>query len=49
MDKTVQDETKMPTKINWGFVFIVWLLLEMLGIILITPGPLMSLILAVFY
>jgi hypothetical protein len=33
----------LPTKINWGFVFIAWLLIEMAGIVLITPGPLTSL------
>jgi hypothetical protein len=33
----------MRTKINWGFVFIAWLMIEMLGIILITPGPVASL------
>lgn len=33
----------MRTKINWGYVFIVWLIIEMLGIILITPGPVASL------
>jgi hypothetical protein len=33
----------MRAKINWGFVFIAWLMIEMVGIILITPGPLTSL------
>ena len=33
----------MRTKINWGFVFITWLMIEMVGIILITPGPAVSL------
>jgi hypothetical protein len=33
----------MRTKINWGFVFITWLMIEMVGIILIIPGPVASL------
>jgi hypothetical protein len=33
----------MRTKINWGFVLLAWMMIEMLGIILIKPGPLTSL------
>ena len=35
---------KMLKKINLGFVFIAWLIIEMVGIVLITPGPLVSLL-----
>jgi len=34
----------MLKKINLGFVFIAWLIIEMVGIVLITPGPLVSLL-----
>jgi hypothetical protein len=33
----------MRVKINWGFVLLAWLIIEMVGIILITPGPLINL------
>jgi hypothetical protein len=35
----IPDRRSMRTKINWGAVFITWLLLEMVGIILLLPGP----------
>ena len=37
----------MRTKINWGYVFIAWLMIEMIGVILITPGPATGLVIEI--